>query len=247
MSYRITASAAIAALLAGAAAASEIGSVAAVNRDIDGTPPGATTRALLLGDRLIANERLVSSPDGSGQMLFLDQTTLTVSPNSEIVLDKYVYDPATQTGEIGVTMTRGVLRMIGGRITKNTDAVVKTPTATIGIRGGISLVVVENDQTTRVMHVAGEYTRVESGGETLTLSRTNALATVQGDGAPVYDGVATDQDVAALYDQTQGGGGGTSEEVTPQTADASTVANVNSEEPNASTAPPISTSGESPA
>ena len=65
-------------------------------------------------------------------MLFLDQTSLTVSPNSEIVLDKYVYDPEAQTGEIGVSVARGVLRLIGGRITKKTDGVIKTPTATIG-------------------------------------------------------------------------------------------------------------------
>lgn len=184
-----------------------IGSVAAVNRDIEGTPPGAPTRALLLADRVIANERLIASPNGLGQMLFLDQTSLTVAPNSEIVLDRYVYDPDTETGEIGLTVARGVMRMIGGRITKTSEARIDTPTATIGIRGGIGFVVVVDGDTTRVMHVAGEYMRIEAGGETLNLTRPNALASVGRTGGPQYLGVASESEVAALYNRMQGGGG----------------------------------------
>lgn len=228
-----------------AEANSEIGSVAAVNRDIEGTPPGQGSRALILGDRLIANERLVSSPLGSGQMLFLDQTSLTVSPNSEIVLDKYVYDPDADAGELGLTVTRGVLRVIGGRISKKTDAVIRTPSATIGVRGGIALVAVDSNSQTRVMHIAGEYTKVQSGGQTLTMSRANALATVSGDAPPDYQGVADEDQIGSLYDQMQGGGGGTEEEVSEETTTDQTVTDVNSEEPDAVTDQPISTSGES--
>ena len=229
-----------------APAATEIGSVAAVNKDIEGTPPGADARSLLLGDRLIANERLISSPIGSGQMLFLDQTSLTVSPNSDIVLDKYVYDPETEAGEIGVTVARGVLRMIGGRITKTTDAVVKTPTATIGIRGGIALVVVDSQDQTRIMHVTGEYTRINTADGELVLSRSNGLATASGGGVE-FNGVATEEQIAELYDQMQGGGGGTEEEVSEEVVEGSGVADVNSEEPDAVEREPISTAGESAA
>ena len=223
----------------------EIGSVAAVNRDIEGTPPGQGTRALILGDRLIANERLVSSPLGSGQMLFLDQTSLTVSPNSEIVLDKYVYDPEADAGELGLTVTRGVLRVIGGRISKKTDAVIRTPSATIGVRGGIALIAVDSNSQTRIMHIAGEYTKVRSGGQTLTMSRANAFATVSGDAPPDYQGVADEDQIGSLYDQMQGGGGGTEEDVSEETTSDETITGANSEEPDAVSDPPISTSGES--
>ncbi len=226
--------------------ANEIGSVAAVNRDIDGTPPGGASRSLLLGDRLIANERLISSPLGSGQVLFLDQTSLTVSPNSDIVLDQYVYDPDTEVGAIGITVTKGVMRLVGGRITKTTDAIVQTPTATIGIRGGISLVVTDENNQTTVMHVAGEYTKVKVGDQELTMSRSNALAQTGGDGIE-YLGVASAEQIAALYNQMQGGGGGSDEEVTSEDAEGSGIAEANSEEPNAVTDAPISTSGEKPA
>ncbi len=235
-------------LLAGAAAAEEVGSVAAVNRDVDSFQPGAATRSLLLGDRVITDERLESSAIGSGQILFIDQTSLTVAPNSTITLDKYVYDPASERGEIGLTVARGALRMIGGRITKTADASVATPTATIGIRGGISLISVDGENT-RVMHVAGEYTRVagRGGGAPLHLTRPNALAQIGPGGDPQYLGVATEADVAAIYNSMQGGGGGREEPVETEAVEGSGVAGATSENPATLHEPPISTAGERPA
>ncbi|MEO0363308.1 MAG: hypothetical protein AAF322_19455, partial [Pseudomonadota bacterium] len=94
----------------GAAPANQIGAVSAVNENVDGTPPAADRRRLGLGDDVFADERIESSPIGSGQFLFLDQTSLTIAKNSVLTLDKYVYDPATETGEFSINMTRGVLR-----------------------------------------------------------------------------------------------------------------------------------------
>lgn len=44
----------------------EIGSVAAVNRDMEGTPPAAERRALNLGNRVVTDELIQTSPLGSG-------------------------------------------------------------------------------------------------------------------------------------------------------------------------------------
>ena len=165
--------------LSAPAYANNIGSVAALNSDVDGTPPAAATRLLTIGEGVVQNELIESSPIGSGQFLFLDQTTLTIAKDSSLVLDKYVYDPATQTGEFAMRMSKGVLRFIGGRITKNTDAVVVTPTATIGIRGGMAIITVDPDGTTRAQHIAGEYTRITtSNGEELFISRNNGMAEI---------------------------------------------------------------------
>ncbi len=138
--------------------ATDIGSVAAVNTDVTGTPPTAAKRFLNITDDVVLDEQIISSETGNAQLLFLDQTSLTVSPKSEIVLDRYVYDPGQGAGDIAVGMTKGVLRFIGGRITKNSEATVRTPITTIGIRGGIMLLVV-SDNMVRVVHTAGDYTR----------------------------------------------------------------------------------------
>ena len=167
--------------LSAPAYANQIGSVAALNSDVDGTPPEASRRQLSIGEGVVQDELIESSPIGSGQFLFLDQTTLTIAKDSSLVLDKYVYNPDTRTGEFSMRMSRGVLRFIGGRISKNTDAVVVTPTATIGIRGGMAIITVDPDGTTRAQHIAGEYTRITtSNGEELFISRNNGMAEIIG-------------------------------------------------------------------
>ena len=180
-------------------AASDIGKVAAVNPSMDGTPPDAGARTLSLGSGVLQNERIETSEDGSGQLLFLDQTSLSIAPRSDIVLDKYVYDADQQTGEVAVTLTKGVLRMIGGRITKRRDGIVRTPTATIGVRGGLALVIVEPSGQTRVCHVAGEYTKVDSSsGGQVVLSRPNACAVVAGGAQPIFEGLIEAEELADI-------------------------------------------------
>ncbi|MEM7506104.1 MAG: FecR domain-containing protein [Pseudomonadota bacterium] len=147
------------------ASASEIGNVAAVNRDMAGTPPDAQKRLLEIGAAVVQDERIETTELGSGQLLFVDQTSLTVSPNTDIVLDTYVYDPEADSGDVALTMTRGTLRFIGGRISKKRRALVRTPTATIGIRGGMVLIEVRDDGSVKVTHLAGESSTVVSYGD----------------------------------------------------------------------------------
>lgn len=240
------AAAALIAAQAPAASANTIGAVSAANRDVSGTPPAATTRQLVIGDDLVTNERVESSAIGSGQFLFLDQSSLTVAPNSNIVLDKYIYDPSTQTGEFAISMSRGVLRFVGGRISKTRDAVVTTPTATIGIRGGMSIIIVAPDGATRVMHIAGEYTRLTTlNGEEITISRSNGAAEAPLGGGINYFGIAT-QDLIKETTLALIGRGEAGEKVKPEDLDviASNMPGANSEAKNAATDPPTSTSGE---
>lgn len=229
-------------MIAQQAAAQDIGKVAAVNPQMDGTPPTSSVRSLQLGSGVVQNERIETTDDGSGQLLFVDQTSLSIAPRSEIVLDKYVYDSGEDVGEVALTMTKGVLRLIGGRITKKREGIIRTPTATIGVRGGLALVIVSNG-VTRVCHVAGEYTRVnaDAGGE-LVLSRTNACAVVQQGQKVNFGGLITSQELAEIYAQIEGRGTGG----TTLAANAIDVANVEQVNSGIKTGPndqPVSTSG----
>ena len=233
------------------AAAREIGTVAATNREIEGTPPNTPSRVLEISDPLIQDERIVSSPIGQGQFIFLDQTTLSVSPNSQLVLDNYVYDPDQQTGEMALSLTKGVLRFIGGRITKTNRATIQTPTATIGIRGGIGIVRVREDRSTQVLHVAGRSTEVISGGSTLVLSRSSALAEVPAPVGgvpqpPVFVGVASSEDVGSFF--TPSSSTTESDEVAEPEAietGVTSLGELNSGDPEQPFRPAISTEGES--
>ncbi|MEL6317780.1 MAG: FecR domain-containing protein [Pseudomonadota bacterium] len=180
--------AACVAAAAPAAAESEIGAVGASAPRIEGTPPELDPRVLETGVRVIRNERIQTSDSGVGQILFDDQSTLSVAPNSDLTLDQYVYNPATGAGEISMTLTKGAMRFIGGRITKTQDAVVRTPTGTMGIRGGMALFTVQDDGSVEVVNLGALYVSVKTASESLFLSRASAFAVVRPNGRIVFGG-----------------------------------------------------------
>ena len=124
-----------------ATAQQRIGVNSAVNPEATGIAPSAPPRRLLLGQEVVFNERITTGAEGQTQVLFVDQSAMTVGPNSDMVVDQFVYDPAAGTGKLAANLTRGVFRFVGGRLSKQENAVtLQTPTATIGIRGGVALV-----------------------------------------------------------------------------------------------------------
>ena len=120
--------------------AQEVGAAGAVNPAARGTPPARPTRVLELGARVIHKERIQTTGGGSVQLIFLDKSTLNIGPNSDVVIDEFVYDPNRGAGKMAVSMTKGVLRFVGGNISYAGGATVKTPVATIGIRGGVATI-----------------------------------------------------------------------------------------------------------
>ena len=232
-------------------ALSEIGSVSAVNQDMQGTPPSGAARDLVLGNQVVQNELIETSRIGSGQLLFVDQTALTVAPSSKIVLDKYLYDPASQEGEITMSMTQGALRFIGGRISKKRTAVVNTPSATIGIRGGMALIEVDENGHTRVIQIAGEFATIEGkNGGKVTLSRPGASGESGADGLATFTGIVTSEDLGSFFQKLEGQGDGgssiNSDGESETSARTQQVAAVNSEVTGGETRKPVSTSGEQP-
>jgi hypothetical protein len=119
------------------AEAQSVGAVAAVKPDAFGTQPNAAEQTLNIGSDLVENERIRTTENGTANVIFTDRSTLTVGKGSEIVLDKFVYDPATRTGELAVSLGQGALRFIGGQLSKTGSVQIKTPTATMTVRGGI--------------------------------------------------------------------------------------------------------------
>jgi trimeric autotransporter adhesin len=128
------------------ALALRVGVDSAVNPDATGTPQGGAPQRLTLGQDVLFNEHVATSAAGQTQILFVDASTLTVGPNSNMVIDQFVYDPNAGSGKLAASLTRGVFRFVGGTLSKGDNAVTfRTPVATIGIRGGIMLVDVNPD------------------------------------------------------------------------------------------------------
>ena len=116
--------------------AQNAGHVGAVNPASTGTPPGATQRTLVIGTNVVHKERVETSASGSAQIVFPDTSTLNVGRNSSIVIDEYVYDPNAGAGSMAASLTKGVMRFVGGQISHTAGITVNTPTGTLGVRGG---------------------------------------------------------------------------------------------------------------
>ncbi|MGH7040106.1 MAG: FecR family protein, partial [Stellaceae bacterium] len=119
-----------------AAAQQRVGINSAVNTQATGIPPNAPPRALIIGQPVIFNEHITTNPSGQTQILFVDESTMSIGPRSDLVIDRFVYNPATGTGAMTANLARGIFRYIGGKLSKVPNAVsMTTPAATIGIRG----------------------------------------------------------------------------------------------------------------
>ena len=79
--------------LAGLGIAQTVGVTGAVNPNASGTPPGTTVRALGMGSDVVFNERIATEATGQADILFVDRSALTVGPNSDLVIDEFVYSP----------------------------------------------------------------------------------------------------------------------------------------------------------
>jgi hypothetical protein len=116
-------------------AQSNIGSAASVRNQVEGIL-GGQTQTLSSGSSVHANE-LIRSGDGAvANLVFVDQTKLSVGPKSEVRLDKFVYDPTKNTGTVVVRATRGAYRFVTG-VQDPRNYEIKTPYATLGVRGTI--------------------------------------------------------------------------------------------------------------
>jgi len=124
----------------------QIGVAAAVNNNTTNLSPEQERKLIAAGYQIIQNHTIETDSIGRAQMLLLDGTALSVGPNSSVVLDKFIYNPVTAEGSLEVT-ARGLLRIVGGKVTKKQPALIRTNSATVGIRGGIGIVQTIGSQT----------------------------------------------------------------------------------------------------
>ena len=95
------------------------------------------TRELKAGDKIYLNETIYAAEGAGTQIMLLDQSTFTIGSDSEVVMDTFIYDPATNDGKIVANVKKGSLKIISGLISKkNPDSLtVEVPEGTLGSRG----------------------------------------------------------------------------------------------------------------
>ena len=88
----------------------------------------------------------IETLDGSVKIIFLDDTKVTISKYSTLIIDEFVYDNNTKKGKVNLKASFGTLRYTSGLIAKNSKENIRitTPTASVSVRGTDFEVTVKN-------------------------------------------------------------------------------------------------------
>ena len=121
-------------LLVASSAWAEIGSVT----EASGTAiikRGKDTIQIAKGTQIKVNDK-VETKNGKVKIVFKDDTNVTVTESSSLVIDDFVYDPKSGAGKLGLKAAAGTVRYVSGSIAKDPKNVkINTPTAAIAVRG----------------------------------------------------------------------------------------------------------------
>lgn len=115
-----------------------IGSVVAFEGKAVASRGENAERGLTLKSPIYLRDKVVTAKSTKLQILFDDNSLVSQGPDSEMVIDEYVYSRANEkSGKCGIKLSKGVFRVITGRITDINPKrfKVRTRMATIGIRG----------------------------------------------------------------------------------------------------------------
>lgn len=94
-------------------------------------------KKLNVGDPIFYGNTIKTDESGKSQIMFLDQTVMTIGSNTELIIDEFVYDPENSDGKLLSTIKSGSIKILTGKISEKNpeNLVVDTPAGTIGTRG----------------------------------------------------------------------------------------------------------------
>jgi hypothetical protein len=116
------------------------------------TPPGHEEQAAKRADELVQDEALRTDDESSIEVEFVDGSQLSVESDSELVLSDYVFDGAASRGLIN--LNDGLFHFTSNG-KPDQGVKLRTPVATIGVRGTEFLVHVDGDDVTIVDILSG--------------------------------------------------------------------------------------------
>jgi hypothetical protein len=90
-----------------------------------------------VGAVIEVEDTVKTGADGSVGITFHDNSLLSAGPNSEMVIERFVFDSTTHVGEFDTRLKKGTLAVVSGKIVKQSPEAmrIKTPAAIMGVRG----------------------------------------------------------------------------------------------------------------
>jgi hypothetical protein len=103
--------------------------------------------------------RVVTGPDIHLRLLLPDETTFTVGPDADIVLDDFVFDPKTSVGKTSAALIKGTFRWVTGKVPRYQEPLSKhlrIAVGCLGIRGTDFEALVAPDGSGHIKLFSGE-------------------------------------------------------------------------------------------
>jgi hypothetical protein len=155
-------------ILGGSAAFAENAMIGGVSqkdyKGATGAPPGGSASPLYFAADVYSGETVATPDAGATAVTFQDLTELRLGSSSTVVLDHFVYDPSTRTGDAAINFSKGIFRFVTGDIKNKSNVKLTTPTTSLTIRGTDFKLIV-NDAGT-IVEVKSGYVEIKPCGGT---------------------------------------------------------------------------------
>ncbi len=166
-------------------------------------------RALSKGDAIYQKDVIESPKGGFAQVTFADGSKFNLGSDAKLLVEKYLFDQINGEGKLEASMVKGVFRFISGKISyysgEEPHTTIKTPVATIGVRGSQIDIEVAPDGTTTILHTSGVIDVGDASGNgvvTLLDRGTATVVSLQSGVAPIF--VADDAFVDRMNQEFSG-------------------------------------------
>jgi hypothetical protein len=145
---------------------------------------------LSVGSDVYMDQVVRTDDESTTQLLLLDQTNISVGEKSEIVLDRFVFDPNRPKGDVILSATHGVFRFVTGT-QDHSSYHIKTPVATIGVRGTVVQFYIPDfppggplpKDVFQIVLESGQADVTKLDGEVVPIDETGVLLTIHSDGS----------------------------------------------------------------
>jgi len=165
----------------------KIGNAITIKNQVEGVTAGGT-QSLTTGSEVYSNELVRTVGQSMAQLLFVDNTNLSIGPLSTIRLDSFVYDPNASKGNVVLRAGVGAFRFITGLQDKKSYAI-KTEFATIGVRG-TEFYLLNTSSEVRIQLVEGTVFGTTISGQNFSLDQVNEVLSIDSKGQVHYLGIS---------------------------------------------------------
>ena len=138
------------------------------------TRTDGTVEELEEGDPIYQGDIVETGEDGEVAIIFIDESAFSLGDGGRMVIDEMVFNPSEGEGSSSVSLVQGAFSFVSGQIAKTDPNAMslKTPVATIGIRGTIAgKAAPEGEENTLTL-------LPDASGTTGEITMTNAAGTV---------------------------------------------------------------------